>query len=256
MIELYQLDYSTCSQKVRICLAEKDIEWVNRPVNTRANEHLTPEYLKLNPNGVVPTMVHDGQVILDSSVMCEYLDEVFPQKPLTPKDPVGRAHMRAWMRFLEEVPTAAIRVPSFHMSLAKRFNSLDEDQFHRDHADKRTIRKHFYHRMGTHGFSEREVSDSLEQLRMTLQRMEKALIDKPWLVGDDFTIADIIVIPTIDRMNDLGLSKMWEGSFPRVTDWYARVRKRPSFDKAYYPGSRISEVAALTITPLSEEILA
>ena len=103
MLELYQLDYSTCSQKVRICLAEKGIEWVNRPVNTRASEHLTPEYLKLNPNGVVPTMVHDGKVILDSSVMCEYLDEVFPQNPLTPKDPVERARMRAWMRFLEEV---------------------------------------------------------------------------------------------------------------------------------------------------------
>jgi glutathione S-transferase len=241
---------------VRLCLAEKNIEWVNRPVNTRANEHLTPQYLKLNPNGVVPTMVHDGNVILDSSVICEYLDEVFPDKPLTPTDPVKRAQMRAWMRFLEEVPTAAIRVPSFHMSLAKRFSSLDESKFRNEHADIRTIRKHFYRKMGTHGFSETEVSDSLEQLRMTLQRMENALADgRPWLVGNDFTIADIIVVPTIDRMNDLGLAKMWEGSFPHVTDWYAHVRQRPSFNKAYYPGSRISEVAALTITPLAENVI-
>ena len=256
MLELYQLSYSTCSQKVRICLAEKGVEWVDRPVNTRASEHLTPEYLKLNPNGVVPTMVHDGKVILDSSVMCEYLDEVFPQNPLTPKDPAERARMRAWMRFLEEVPTAAIRVPSFHMSLAKRFKALDENKFRSEHADVRTIRKHFYRKMGTHGFSEDEVSASLDQLKMTLQRMEAALAGGPWLMGNDFTIADIIVIPTIDRMNDLGLARMWEGPFPRVTDWYARVQARPSFKKAYYPGSRISENENLTITPLAKSMTA
>ena len=57
-------------------------------------------------------------------------------------------------------------------------------------------------------------------------------------------------------MNDLGLAKMWEGPLPRVTDWYARVQKRPSFQKAYYPGSRISENAALTITPLARSLTA
>ena len=75
-------------------------------------------------------------------------------------------------------------------------------------------------------------------------------------MGSDFTIADIIVIPTIDRMNDLGLASMWEGPFPNVKEWYARVQERPSFKKAYYRGSRISEVEALTITPLPKSMTA
>jgi len=126
MLELYHAPQSTCSQKVRIALAEKNLDWTERRVNLPKNEQLRPEYLKLNPNGVVPTLVHDGKVIIDSSVILEYLDEVFPKPLLSPADPARRAQMRAWMRFLEEVPTAAIGVPSFHMALANRFNELDE----------------------------------------------------------------------------------------------------------------------------------
>jgi glutathione S-transferase len=76
--------------------------------------------------------------------------------------------------------------------------------------------------------------------------MEASLGSGPWLMGDAFTIADIVVIPSVDRMNDLGLSHMWEGKYPRVADWYAEVRRRPSFQKAYYPGSRLSEVMPVT----------
>ena len=78
MLELYHAPHSTCSQKVRICLAEKGVEWVDRRLNLATREHLTPEYLAINPNGVVPTLVHDDKIIIDSSVICEYLDEVFP----------------------------------------------------------------------------------------------------------------------------------------------------------------------------------
>ncbi len=130
MLELYHAHPSTCSQKVRLCLSEKGLDYTSRPVNLRANENLSPAYLALNPNGVVPTLVHDGNVILDSSVICEYLDEVFPDPPLGPRDPVGRAHMRKWLRFLEEVPTVAIRAPTFQMALAP-FRGVDPEEVSR-----------------------------------------------------------------------------------------------------------------------------
>ena len=107
MLELYNFAPSTCSLKVRICLAEKGLEWVDHRMDSRDGEHLRPAYLKLNPNGVVPTLIHDGDVIIDSSVIMEYLDEVFPGGRLTPEDPVRRAHMRKWLRYFEEVPTPA-----------------------------------------------------------------------------------------------------------------------------------------------------
>jgi glutathione S-transferase len=249
MLELYHALTSTCSQKVRMCLAEKDLDWVDRSVDLRANEHLMPAYLALNPNGVVPTLVHDGNPIVDSSVICEYLDDVFPRPRLSPEDPVRRAAMRAWMRFLEEVPTAAIRVPSFHMALARRYESLDDAQFRTQVADVRPLRKHFYRRMGTEGFSQADVEASLDELDRTLARMHAALANGPWLMGRDFTLADIVVMPAIDRLADLGLAAMWEEHFPRVTEWYARLQARPSFAKAYAPGSRLSE--GMKIRPLA-----
>lgn len=246
---LYHAPQSTCSQKVRICLAEKNLDWVEKRVNLPKNEQLRPEYLKLNPNGVVPTLVHDGKVIIDSSVILEYLDEVFPDPRLSPVDPARRAQMRAWMRFFEEVPTAAIRVPSFHMALANRFNELDEKQFRASEADIRPVRKNFYRRMGPQGFSQEDVAASLDELKRTVERMEAALEREggPWLMGPDYTLADIVVTPSIDRMNDLGLSAIW-AKRPRVTAWYARMQARPAFQKAYFPGSRLSEF--MTFKPL------
>lgn len=249
MLELYHAPFSTCSQKVRICLAEKDLDWIDHRVDLAAKEQLSPGYLQLNPNGVVPTLVHDGAVVTDSSVICEYLDEVFPQPRLTPEDPVERARLRSWMRFLEEVPTAAIRVPSFHLALAQRFTGLDERRFLAEQADVRPIRKHFYYRMGPEGFAHSEVAASLEQLDLTLRRMEQALADGAWLMGAAFTLADIVVIPSIDRMNDLGLAAMWQGRYPRVDDWYDRFQARSSFTKAFAPGTRLSE--GMKIVPLA-----
>lgn len=249
LLELYNAPMSTCSQKVRLVLAEKNLDWVDRRLDLSKNENLTPSYLALNPNGVVPTLVHDGNAIVDSSVICEYLDEVFPQQRLTPEDPVRRAQMRAWLRFFEEVPTAAIRVPSFHMALARRYSHLDDERFRREVADVRPLRKHFYRRMGPEGFNAEDVEASLDELNRALARMQDALAKGPWLMGPDFTLADIVVTPSIDRMADLGLTAMWEKPFPRVTKWYARLQARPSFAKAYYKGTRLSE--GMPIRPLA-----
>lgn len=251
MIELYHAATSTCSQKVRLTLAEKGLAFISRPVNLRTNENLSPEYLALNPNGVVPTLVHDGNVILDSSVICEYLDEVFPAPALGPGDPLGRAHMRKWLRFLEEVPTAAIRVPTFHMAL-KPFAGIDQQTFRAERADIRPLRKHFYRKMGAKGFSQDEIDASLDGLDLTLRRMEEALVKGPWLMGERFSLADIVVVPTVDRLDDLGLAQMWSG-YPGVADWYARIKARPSYAAAFYPGSRISD-SGVTIQPLDNAI--
>ena len=94
-LELYNFPASTCSLKVRICLAEKDLKWIDHSFKPHENKHLTQDYLAINPNGVVPTLVHDGTPIIDSSTILEYLDEAFPERSFSPVDPVGRARMRA-----------------------------------------------------------------------------------------------------------------------------------------------------------------
>ena len=247
MLILYNAAHSTCSQKVRICLAEKNLPFEDIKLDLgRAKDHLKPEYLKINPNGVVPTLVDDGNIIIDSSVICEYLDEKYPAIHLTPEDLVQRAKMRAWMRFLEEVPTAAVRVPSFNMGFLPRYAGLDREQFEAQQSDVRPIRKQFYRRMGPGGFKKEDVQASLEQLGNTCRRMDEALASGPWLLGSQYSLADIIVAPLIDRMADLGFSNIWQDKYHRVTEWYQRMQARPAFQATFYPGARMSEFLPLS----------
>ena len=247
MLTLYNAAHSTCSQKVRICLAEKSLPFEDIKLDLgKAKDHLKPEYLKLNPNGVVPTLVDDGNVITDSSVICEYLDEKYPAVRLMPEDLVERAKLRAWMRFLEEVPTAAVRVPSFNMGFLPRYEGLNRQQFEAQQSDVRPIRKQFYRRMGPGGFQKEDVEASLEQLGNTCRRMNEALSHGSWLLGPLYSLADIIVAPLVDRMADLGFADIWEGKYPRTTEWYQRMQARPAFQATFYPGSRMSEFLPLS----------
>src|SRR5262245_34039686 len=224
MIVLYHAPHSTCSQKVRYVLHEKNLKFEDIRLNLGNKDQLKPEYLALNPNGVVPTLVDDGEPIIDSSVICEYLDEKHPQNSLSPRSVLERARMRSWMRFMEEVPTAAIRMPSFNRAFLGRFDGLDQQRFEDEQVSVRTTSKELFKRMGSpKGFSSADIDGSLRQLDETCRRMDRALTAGPWLMGQQFTLADVLVIPTIDRMNDIDLSSIWQGKYPRVSEWYARI---------------------------------
>jgi glutathione S-transferase len=246
MITLYHAHHSTCSQKVRIVLHEKGLAFEAIQLELGKKDQLKPEYLALNPNGVVPTLVDGDDVIVDSSVICEYLDERYPEPALSPADTVARAHMRSWMRYFEEVPTAAIRVPSFNRAFLYRFDGLDQSAFEAEQMNVRKVRKELFQRMGKPtGFSDADIDRSLEELDATCARMDAALADGPWLMGEQFTLADVIVIPSIDRMADLGLARVWEGKYANLAAWYDRFQARPSFQATFYPGSRVSEFLEL-----------
>ncbi len=237
---LYHHDKSTCSQKVRICLAEKGIAWDSRPVDLLNAENLSPEYLAINPNGVVPAFVHDGRPIIESTVMCEYVDEVWPHDPkLSPDDPVARAEMRAWLRFIDEVPSMAIRVPSFQNVFLERFKAMSEEEY-AAFRDQNTLRREFFMRLNRTGFSDAEYDNSIRQLDLTVARMEQALSKGVWLVGGQYTIADICVAPLFQRMEDLGMTDNWANA-PQVSDWFARMKARPAYQAAFYEGSRLTD---------------
>ena len=190
----------------------------------------------------------NGIPIIESSAICEYLDEKYPQNPLVPSDIVERARMRAWMHYIEEVAVSAIRVPSFNRAFLYRFDGLDQKRFEDEQVNVRRVRKELFQRMGSpKGFTRAEVDRALGELAETCRRMDAAMAEngRPWLIGAQFTLADVLVMPTIDRMNDLGLSSIWQHKYPRVTEWYDRLKIRPAFQKTYYPGSRVSDFLEL-----------
>jgi glutathione S-transferase len=244
MLELYNFAQSTCSLKVRICLAEKGLDWVDRRLISKDHDHLSEWYLKLNPNGVVPTLIHDGVPIVESSVIVQYLDDVYPEIPLSPADPLGLARMRAWLVFVDQVPTPAVRFPSFQYGgLLRKFQAMTPEEFAAV-ASRRPLKADFYRGMAQSGFSQERIDKAFEDVRKTAARMNLMLEQNggPWLLGEQFTLADICVAPLLDRIEDLGLARLWEDAFPMVADWLIRIQARPSYKQAYYAGSRLSEI--------------
>ena len=241
-ITLYCFPQSTCSQKVRLALWEKGIPFEERHVNHKEREHLSDWYLKLNPNGVVPTLTDGDDVIIDSSVILEYLEEVYPDHAMSPDNPVTRAHMRKWLRYLEEVPIPAIRVPSFNNYLAKRYENMDDSAYQKM-ADTHPMRKHFYKRMNKTGFDAEETEEALDRLNGAAQRISDALEghSKDWIMGDMLSIVDAAYMPTVDRMIDIGLGDIIGGR-PALKAWYDRYSVRDAFAKTYYEGSRLTDI--------------
>ncbi len=241
-ITLYNFPQSTCSQKVRLALWEKKIPYTNHIVDHKTREHLQTPYLKLNPNSVVPTITDDNDVIIDSSVILEYLEEVYPDFPMSPSTAVERAQMRKWLRYLEEVPTPAIRIPSFNKFLAKRYENMD-DSAYQEMADNHPVRKHFYKRMQKTGFSSEETTEAVDRLDLAARRFNDGLQlhGENWIMGDMLTIVDAAYMPTVDRMIDLGLDELVFDK-PVLKKWYERFSQRESFRKNFYEGTRLTEI--------------
>jgi glutathione S-transferase len=232
--KLYNAPQSTCSQRVRFVLNAKGLPF--------AGDQLKPEYLALNPNGVVPTLDHDGNIVVDSSVIIEYLDEVAPDRAsFTPRDPVKRAAMRSLMRFIDEMPAAAVRVPTFNLAFLPRFAAMSEDEFVA-FAESKPLRKEFMLAMGRKGFPQKEMDSALARLRRNYERMDEAIRDSggPWLLGADITLADVAVMPAMVRMADLNREGDW-ADLPRVVKWYELIRAQAAFKPTYYPGSLLTE---------------
>src|ERR1700716_733420 len=102
MLFLYHAGPSVCAIKVRLVLNEKRLPWEGKILDLRRGDQFQPEYLKLNPNAVVPTLVHDGRTIIESTIIIEYLDEAFPSPPLMSADPYQRAVARYWMKKIDD----------------------------------------------------------------------------------------------------------------------------------------------------------
>ena len=102
MLELYHFNNSVCSQKVRMALAEKGLEWTEHEVDLFKLEQYDPKYLAHNPKGVVPTLVHDGTPLIESTLICEYIDDVFPDPPLKPSKPADVTAMRVWAKMVDD----------------------------------------------------------------------------------------------------------------------------------------------------------
>lgn len=239
MLELYHAGLTACSKKVRLCLREKEIDYIGRFVNINRFEQHKPEYLKLNPNGVVPTLVHDGEVIIESTVINEYLDDTFPDIPLRPKSLSERARMRVWAKISDEA-LAPNMVFAFTArgGMGDAAKQLDDatraaaiDQF--PLRDRRLIMTKIA--LGE-GFNDDELATARQKAEDIVLKVERALQTGPYLAGSQYSLADINMIPFIDRYRQRILpDRLTPEFYPLTCDWHARIMARPQVQDTFRP---------------------
>jgi glutathione S-transferase len=232
MLKLYHNDMSSCSQKVRLVLAEKNLEWENGHLELRAGEHQQAWYIKLNPRAVVPTLIDGDTVVPESNVINEYLDERFPDPPLKPTTAFGRAKMRLWTKQLDEgVHDAGIAVISFALAFRQQYIERGEAGQTMLESIPDPVKRERRRDVIEKGVDSRHFRVALARMLTLYDDMEKALAEHSFLVGDDYTIADAAFTPYVNRLDHLDIMGVLE-KHPRVVDWYRRLQARPSFQNA------------------------
>jgi glutathione S-transferase len=233
MLELYHNDMSACAQKVRVTLAEKGLGWESRHLDLRAGDQQAPEYLKLNPKAVVPTLVHDGKVVRESTVIMEYLDDEYPNPSLRPPDSYGRAQMRLWTKRLDE-GHHDIATATLSMGIAFRFQYLDKGPEACDALINRIpdpVRRERRRDIIYNGVEARGFKTAVRMWEELLRDMEATLGSSEWLVGNRYSLADAAYTPYLTRLDHLNLLE-WIAKRPRLANWYQRIRARPSYESA------------------------
>ena len=232
MSELYVMHHSTCARKALFVVLEKDIlaqGLTSREITRDALR--SPEYRRLNPDGLVPTFVaDDGRVLVESSVIMRYLDDAFAGPGLQPADPLARASMTLWMKRVDDKYFPALQAVTVACFMKRMFEGNESGlrtmlDALTDHAT-RLMREDAIR----HGLASRWVTEGLAQLRGMLDRMEDTLARDAYLAGETLSLADCAILPLVLRLEEFELGAAWAHR-PHVAAWWARMRARPTVER-------------------------
>ena len=231
MLTLYHFPSSVCAAKVRLVLEEKQLEWESRIIEILRGEQFEAWYVALNPNAVVPTLVHDGEAVCESAVICEYLDDVYPEPALRPADLVDRSVMRIWSSDVDTYMNgicAGITYPATHRHEVLKLSPADLQKFYDGHTDKDKLARR--KRLIEQGYQAPDAKHAVLVYDKFLDKLEERLTETgAWLAGDTYSIADAAATPYIVRLDMLNFQDWWRHSRPQLDDWYERIKARPSF---------------------------
>jgi glutathione S-transferase len=247
---LYDAANVPSPRRARMCLLEKGLPFTVRWLNLALMDQKRPEYLRLNPTGLVPTLVNGDEVVYESNVINEYVDALFPTPPLTPADPYGKARMRMWFAF--ESDWAKPFRTAFYETMGKdriRGSGLSADQVKAEIA-KRTSNPVYGDIAAKVLTTPRDDGVLQEQLALLFEKMDQmeAILGdgRPWLCGEAFSLADIALAPRLEMFPAIGVADLYD-RYPRIGAFVARVKARPSWAKSVIvpePGETERRIAA------------
>jgi glutathione S-transferase len=229
MLELYHWEPNGSALKALVALNEKALPFRSRYVDVPAFEQYQPGFLnasretQLNLEGEGPILIHAGKQVTESLFLMEYLEDAFPEKPLRPADPLGHSRILAWGRFINEVFMPGANTLGCHKYLEPR------DLAHLELA--RIPMKYLadaWRLALTNGYSSDLLEDSKRKVALAVRRIEDALANSQWLIGPDYSLADIDAFAICHSLPTLTPDVVNSASTPRLLDWLNRIRLRPA----------------------------
>jgi glutathione S-transferase len=233
MLELYHAGLSQASVKVRTTLKEKGLAYKSHYLHVPEGEHLSADYLAINPDGQVPALVHDGEVITETSVINEYLDDAFPDPPLRPASPIERARMRRWSQIVDEHLFHAIATIGWAFGIGPILRERGLAEFEKSLARLKIHSKREKWRKAYHGFPQEDIDAAREKITYSVARMERVLAQHLHLAGPAYSLADINVLSSAERMPRWAPELMNQKVSPRTWDWLQRMMARPAVKTTY-----------------------
>ena len=236
MLKLYHGKGSVCSIKVRIGLAEKNLNWKSCHVDLPKGEQFAPDYLKINPNAVVPTLVDGDFVVIESSVILQYIDTLSDVNILMPVDDRARTTTLIWLLRCLDIH-AAINTMTFSTVGRERIIASKTPEDIENSISKMPNPKAASKRRDLidKGISSQHLDGDFFTLYRMFTDMQSALEGSSWLTGNDYKMADTAIIAYIDRLDRLAMSGMWEERFPAISNWLLASKTRPSYGTALDP---------------------
>tara|TARA_B100000315_G_scaffold260416_1_gene321581 strand:+ start:9826 stop:10560 length:735 start_codon:yes stop_codon:yes gene_type:complete len=208
-------------------MAEKGLEWVSHEIDLEKQEHATPEYQSIHPDGVVPALVHDGQVIIESIDIIDYLDTTFPEPPLRPASDEAIAEMHQWMQNADGAQHSIKTLTheflfKQHKMPPEAFNELSQKHNNEELVDFMRVWS------SDEGFQKSEIESELKLQHDHFVRLDQALDGKEWLVANTFSLADIAWISNVRRLD---LMHYPLDIHANLNVWYERFQAKPSYIK-------------------------
>jgi glutathione S-transferase len=221
------------SLKSMIPLKEKGLAYESVYVDLHKFEQHSDWFKAINPEGQVPVLIHNGHVITHTTVINEYLDEVFPEVPLIPYDPVGRARVRAWNKFVDEHVMNHVSMHGWHRMVGIIARSIEAGEFEKqlEHIPLPDQRKKWA--TARSGFSQADLDNATAKIEYAVDKVEAQLTRTAWLAGDSYSTADINFyahcgLAVEPMFPELDVAKR----APRLCAWRDRVSARPAVKEA------------------------
>ncbi|MCW2412183.1 MULTISPECIES: glutathione S-transferase family protein [unclassified Sphingobium] len=232
-LKYYHAEPLANSLKSMIPLKEKGLAYESIYVDLHKFEQHSDWFKEINPEGQVPVLVHNGAVITHTTVINEYLEDVFPEVPLMPYDPLGKTKVRYWNKFVDEHVMNYVSMHGWHRLVGVIARNIENGEFEKllEHIPLPDQRKKWA--TARSGFSETDLANATDKIIYALRKIEAQLGETPWLAGEMYTTADINFFSHCGAMVERMFPELdVTTNYPRIVDWRERVKARPAVAEA------------------------